>query len=158
MIAKSEGQATVTTDSADWIPYHDVLLFARDDAVPAAQIDFGSAIIDVLPAVVATSDSAVTNEDEVVNVPVLANDVGRDLAVSAFDAESQLGAKLIHNGDGKRASDDVFLDRRFVAEDSPARNAGVATKEIAADCMLPSDAWPGYDDPVACLGGNGSRP
>jgi len=100
MIAKSEGQTTFTADSADWLPYHDVLLFARDDAVPASQIDFGSTTIDVLPAVVATGDTAVTNEDEVVTVSVLANDVGCDLEVFAFDAESQLGAKISRNEDG----------------------------------------------------------
>jgi len=100
LVATIEGQASFATDPADVLPHHQSLLFGQNDPVSAAQIIYGTATIDILPAVTARDDSAAADEDNTVDLAVLANDIGEGLTIIAFDAESERGSTVTDNGDG----------------------------------------------------------
>jgi len=100
LLATEVGQASFAADPADLLPEHQSLLFGLADPVPASHIIFGTTAIDIRAAVHANDDSAEADEDHAVHVAVLANDVGSNLTILAFDSESEHGATVTNNGDG----------------------------------------------------------
>ena len=77
MTANSEGTVTFGTDAADDLPAREVLFFGFDDAVDAADIDFGSVELTIQPELTATAnaDAFTIDEDSDANFEVLNNDV-----------------------------------------------------------------------------------
>jgi len=104
MLPTEEGHVSFGTDPADLLPHHQMLLFGRDEALSASEIAYGTTVIDVF-RLVAGDDVASTDEDNVVDVSVLANDVGQNLIMVAFDSESECGAEVTDNGDGTLSYD-----------------------------------------------------
>ncbi len=100
------GQLTFTTDPADSLPAHDVLLFGRDPAVASAEVKYPSLTISVDTTFTAISDTFNFNEDTVSNsLTVLTNDTiasgsGNVLTISAVGATDRSGTVAI-SGDAK---------------------------------------------------------
>lgn len=100
------GQLSFTTDPADSLPAHDVLLFGRDPAVPSAEVKYPTLTIGVDTTFTAVSDTFNFNEDTASNsLTVLANDTivpgsGNVLTISAVGATDHSGTVAI-SGDAK---------------------------------------------------------
>lgn len=98
--ATNAGSIEFTTDPADLLPHHDSLLIALDSPLNSTDIRFGTLSFQVLPQVIANSDIASGDEDHVIVIDPLANDVGSDLSITAFDAATTHGAVVSRGGDG----------------------------------------------------------
>lgn len=100
MVATKEGTVTLAADPADLLPFHHTLLFGHDDIVATEHISYGTTVIDVLPLVVAVDDAAAADEDNFVDVSVLANDVGGSMAIIAYDTRTENGAVITEQAGG----------------------------------------------------------
>ncbi len=102
----SGGQISFTTEPADILPSHDVLLFGQDPAVPSSAVKYGSLSISVDTTFTAVNDTFNFNEDTSNNsLAVLANDTivpgsGNVLTVSAVGTTDHSGTVSI-SGDAK---------------------------------------------------------
>lgn len=72
--AQATGQATLQGEAADESPEHDVRVIGRDEAVPANQVNFGSATVTITTPFTAVNDVFSVEEDESGTFDVLAND------------------------------------------------------------------------------------
>ena len=106
-VAGNEGAVVFESSAADQLPSHDVLLFNRDNAVPADLIEFGTAslAIEASEPPVAFDDAYEGREDETLSVSqedgVLANDVDPDDdALTAVLVDSTTNGSLTLNLDG----------------------------------------------------------
>ena len=101
------GQFSITTDPADSLPAHDVLLFGQDPPVPSNQVRYGSLSLSVDTTFTAVNDTFSFNEDTTNDsLTVLANDTivpgsGNVLTISAVGATDHSGTAQI-SGDGKK--------------------------------------------------------
>jgi cyclophilin family peptidyl-prolyl cis-trans isomerase len=100
------GQISFTTDPAETLPAHDVLLFGQDPPVPSSAVKYGSLSIGVDTTFTAVNDTFNFNEDTNNNaMTVLANDTivpgsGNVLTISAVGATNHSGTVQI-SGDSK---------------------------------------------------------
>jgi cyclophilin family peptidyl-prolyl cis-trans isomerase len=101
------GQFSITTDPADSLPAHDVLLFGQDPPVPSNQVKYGSLSLSVDTTFTAVNDTFSFNEDTTNDsLTVLANDTivpgsGNVLTISAVGTTDHSGTAQI-SGDGKK--------------------------------------------------------
>ena len=102
--ADALGVATLTSDPADLLPQHGVLLYQHNRFVLPEEIEFGSATIEVIAAVQAHDDSYNVDEDSVDNVlNVLDNDTnsaGTGLTIVGLSVPNRGGQAAI-SSDGK---------------------------------------------------------
>jgi large repetitive protein len=100
------GQLSFTTDPAELLPSHDVLLFGQDPPVSSTAVKYGSLSISVDTTFSAVSDTLNASEDSTNNsLTVLANDTiapgsGNILTISAVGATDRSGTVTI-SGDAK---------------------------------------------------------
>ena len=106
LVASQMGEVQITSNAADKLPEHDILLFDRDDPVPTDLVMYGSLTLQILAPlpeqpVDAIADFLVVNQDSTENsFAVLANDkntTGSPLVITGVTAASSHGEVTIAN-------------------------------------------------------------